>query len=542
MRHLDFMKFFGLSIASVAVFSFVTGADAASYSGRSAYERMTGSPVVSRMPTMPSLPGMAVGNISQDVPTTPFVPSEPNEPDEPDTPSADCPDGEIKNSGYTIEACMTDMLRCVNGGGMPGGLNDLFDDNVRESVAVGMGVCAAQVDKCISDVRVDCKYIYDNAGDVWADFNSRRVQPAYYDFVLRKTGLSPYQAEYTCRMLDNDQGEQYAYWDAVNGACMVRVAAFNKDEQIKNSWLFGAAGDDTLAQVWRATGETFTCNKDLFGFSLMNDTNTAAVVGIGGGTLLGAGIGAAVGSGNGARVRIACVTEYGKDFLTCLNENSATEKYPVIQHCIDESASSDLECQRILESKGTVKEDLVAVFCPSVATWADCANALISPFDICKDASVTSAEQCEQLVKQQLSGAGRGKATAIGAATGAGVGGLATAITAFVEKNNINCRVGNGLNTVSYGKSYTIPTLRDLYLKFGLQLPDVVSPGANIAGCDAWVNACAEYLDLNMCRFAQFNYKSSDGVVAQSVPAACVVSDGVCIENYPVTKSYGVCE
>ena len=143
---------------------------------------------------------------------------------------------------------------------------------------------------------------------------------------------------------------------------------------------------------------------------------------------------------------------------------------------------------------------------------------------LCKDASVTSAEQCEQLVKQQLSGAGRGKATAIGAATGAGVGGLATAITAFVEKNNINCRVGNGLNTVSYGKSYTIPTLRDLYLKFGLQLPDVVSPGANIAGCDAWVNACAEYLDLNMCRFAQFNYKSSDGVVAQSVPAACVVS------------------
>lgn len=69
--------------------------------------------------------------------------------------------------------------------------------------------------------------------------------------------------------------------------CLIRVAAYNKDKHISNSWLFGAAGDDRPAEVWKAAGDTFSCNKDLFGFSLMNDTSTAAVVGVGGGTVLG---------------------------------------------------------------------------------------------------------------------------------------------------------------------------------------------------------------------------------------------------------------
>ena len=46
-----------------------------------------------------------------------------------------------------------------------------------------------------------------------------------------------------------------------------------------------------------------------------------------------------------------------------------------------------------------------------------------------------------------------GKSIAVGTAIGAGAGGLATAITAYVEKSNINCRVGDNLNQVGFGKS-----------------------------------------------------------------------------------------
>jgi len=52
-----------------------------------------------------------------------------------------------------------------------------------------------------------------------------------------------------------------------------------------------------LAEVWKPAGSSFSCNKDLFGFSLLNQTSTVAVVGIGGGTVVGAGIGAIAGHG-----------------------------------------------------------------------------------------------------------------------------------------------------------------------------------------------------------------------------------------------------
>ena len=54
--------------------------------------------------------------------------------------------------------------------------------------------------------------------------------------------------------------------------------------RLLNSWLFGGVGNDNVAEVWKPAGTRFTCDKDLFGFSLLNDTKTAAVVGIVGGT------------------------------------------------------------------------------------------------------------------------------------------------------------------------------------------------------------------------------------------------------------------
>ena len=230
----------------------------------------------------------------------------------------------------------------------------------------GMNLCASQVERCIADVRRNCANVYRTSADVWIDFNSRRVQPAYYNFVLRKTGLTPNQAENTCRLLDvntygssfdavansgnvtaeyniqvgayNSQGGNmlvknnplgadlnygnsgvdgerghYARWDPTTAECWVRVAAYNKNSQIKNSWLFGAAGNDQPAEVWRLAGDTFTCNRDLFGFSLMNQTNTAAVVGMGGGALVGAGVGAI--AGHGARA-FDCTKNSHREMLT----------------------------------------------------------------------------------------------------------------------------------------------------------------------------------------------------------------------------------
>ena len=130
----------------------------------------------------------------------------------------------------------------------------------------------------------------------------------------------------------------------------------------------------------------------------------------------------------------------------------------------------------------------------------------------------------------------------VGAAIGAGTGGLATAITAFVERNNINCRVGDGLNTVAFGKSHSIDTLKDFYVKWNLRLPDTVAPTETAVDCKSWKLACAQYTDLNQCKAAALNYKPEiDGTITL-VRSACAVSGSVCIENAPVAKSYGACE
>lgn len=699
MRCSNLKKMVGMSFAGIGIFAFVGMCYAATNPGRSAYSNVRGV-TTARMPSMPTLPGMAVGNTTQNVPTVPSVPDvpdvpdtpdQPDQPDEPDNPMPECPDGGVKNSTYTVENCMNDVLRCVNSGALPGGLNDLFNEDLRNAIENGMGICSVQVDKCITDVRKDCRNVYRSAADVWIDFNSRRVQPEYYNFVLRKTGLTPNQAENTCRLLDkNTYGSSftavsnsgnvtaeyntkvgayngqhgnvlvksqpmgvkvndgnpgvdggrghYARWDASTATCHVRVAAYNKDEQIKNSWLFGAVGNDKPAEVWKVAGETFTCNKDLFGFSLMNDTNTVAVVGVGGGTLLGAGIGLAAGHGD---QRFDCANDKHRELLfEELRGDAAVGVLGEYMQTSSRIALSDKtldmdQCSEIMDLYDTYRQIKTAVddcdgprtqvevhreilaVCnismPTTATDQDVLNACIgslaeknSVFNICFDASVKTLDDCTQKVlahyaaqdsatSQQctqfrdiniakLKGEGiycnpsesgcrshqelrpeldrlgrvftdevtnmfekgidgnRGKTTAIGAATGAAAGGLATAITAFVEKNNISCRVGDGLETVAYGKSYSIGNLRDFYVKWNLQLPDTISPTAHVTDCQSWKDMCAAYTDLGLCKSAQFNYKPADAPTIKAIPSACVASGSVCIENYPVAKSYGACE
>ncbi len=714
MRNL--LKMFGISGALMGLIATVSGADAAT--GRASYANVRASvnanAAVERMPSMPTLPINSVGNMSPNLPSETPNPTPDPKPDDPkpDDPTPDpeptpeCPDGGVKNSTYTVENCMTDILSCVNGGALPGGMNDLFNEDLRNAIVNGMGLCTVQVEKCISTVRRDCKNIYRTSADVWLDFNSRRIQPEYYNFVLRKTGLTPNQAENTCRLLDkntygssfnavansgnvtaeynkrtgaynkqqgnvlvknNPQGVQvndnnpgvdgqrghYARWDATTADCWLRVAAYNKDSQIKNSWLFGAAGDDKMAETWKQAGDTFTCNKDLFGFSLMNQTSTAAVVGIGGGTLVGAGIGAIAGHGarnfdcsNEGQVKklgeqlkasgkIAILNEYldagneiesnfkKLDRKQCENIVALATMYPQLISALDECANvssvstkntwsltihwvapeekKDEALQAIINEvfpkcKGkNVQQcaDFLAAHCET-GTPA-CINQLTSEgyidensknrgnFDVLVKSKEELTGKCtfkpiniakrdggmfycdkaetgcmpEPDIRLDANRLGRvlddleilngeksnmAKSVAIGAGVGAGTGGLATAITAFVERSNINCRVGDGLEQVSFGKSYSIGSLKDFYVKWNLHLPDTVAPTANVVDCATWRSACGTLTDLKQCAAAQVNYQPAGAPTIKLIKAACTPSGSVCIENYPVAVSYGACQ
>ena len=695
------LKLFGTSVAGLGIFVFVgnayavtarnTAGNVAQWNSRAG---VTTSVSSQRMPTMPTLPNFTVGNVSPDLPnnTTPSNPGDPDNPDNPDNPDPEpepeCPDGGVKDSEYTVDSCMNDVLMCINTGALPGGLNDLFNEDLRNSIVNGMNLCATQVEYCIANVRKICSYVYRSAADVWIDFNARKVQPAYYNFVLRKTGLTPNQAENTCLLLDvntygssfnavansgsvtseynigvgaynsqngnmliknNPQGAElnygnpgvdgqrghYARWDPTTAECWLRVAAYNKDTQIKNSWLFGAAGNDQPAEVWRQAGETFTCNRDLFGFSLMNQTNTAAVVGVGGGAVVGAGVGAI--AGHGARA-FDCSRASHREMLT--EELRADASFGSISEYLEDPILATVDeitrdqCEQIVllydkfvqvkealkkcntievtSSETTIYSD-VAVQCNNYINIEDCFSnvAMLNP---CKGQGFTTAQQCANFLAQQnadaaaalvdndpaasenefcsfqplnlarasgtgiycnAGGAGcqnavqisvdverlddiftseikdllqngeesnMGKSIGIGIGVGAGAGGLATAITAFVERSNISCHVGDGLAQVGYGKSYSIGSLKDFYVKWNLNLPDTITPTGTAVDCDSWKRACGTITNLEQCASAQLNYKPADAATTTLVPTACTVSGSVCIENYPVAKSYGACE
>ena len=642
-----------------------------------------------RMPTMPSMPNFSVGNISMDmpsiVPDTPDNPDNPDDPDEPDNPDnpddpdnpdepiePECPDGGVENSTYTIDNCMDDLLLCINSGALPGGLNDMFNDELRASIVNGMNLCAPTVERCITDVRKDCTNVYRTAADVWTDFNSRKVQPAYYNFVLLKTGLTPHQAENTCKLLDvntygssfnavsnaggvtaeynigtgaynnqnggllikrNPQGAtlnygnsgvdgargHYARWDAGTAECWVRVAAYNKDQQIKNSWLFGAVGNDQPAEVWRRAGDTFTCNRDLFGFSLMNQTNTAAVVGIGGGAVVGAGVGAIAGHGDRA---FDCSIEKHREMLTDLLKNdnligdiNALIDNPNTRLSNVDRIMSQSQCNQVVElyekfSQGrmtfisgeeqsyrmiitlTCGSDIQACFDEHATSCAargfttikECQDYLSAQqpnctgdLDACEEtfraqyglsdavqiniidrgtteySDGTPPEEIQDLLRvfsntdlvdllKNGEESNMGKAIGIGAGVGAGAGGLATAITAFVERSNISCHVGDNLAQVGYNKSYAIESLKDFYVKWNLNLPDIATPTGTATDCASWRRACNTVTDLEQCASTQITYKPTDGSTVMQIPGACAVSGGVCMENYPVAKSHGACE
>lgn len=665
-------------VAGCAALVFVGAAGAAPRS-------MATGATSARMPTMPTMSINTIGTHAISgvgTPTggagtvTPTPNPNPNPNPDPEPTPEGCEDGGVANSDFTVDDCMQSVLQCVQSGVLPNGLNDLFNEDLRNSIINGMGICASQIDYCIRNVRVDCRNVYDSSVDVWLDFNSRIVQPEYYNFVLRKTGLTPNQAENVCELLDKNtygksfaavsasgnvtseynnninaynnnsnvgknqpqgpmvnttangnvsgvDGERghYARWDATNGVCKVRVAAYNKDNLITNKWLFGAIGDDKAAEVWRDAGSSFTCNKDLFDFSLLNDTHTAAVVGMGGGTLLGAGIGALTGHAaksfdcNNADARkelynalqseglVSKLNQYLNpsviplsvsdfDAGICDDIKDLYTKLVDVKNAIDVRGEDNNKCNigvpggvRVIscDKKDSVKFDGEAkkitigeevfekvenlekiesgfreclgtcgqpVKFHSLKKVVDGNSIYCSGGEACVDVAVIKSEvrDLERVfsndkVSKVFQGTKStvGKNAAIGAGIGLGTGGVATAITAFVERNNISCHVGDGLDTVGFGKSYTIDSLKDFYVKWNLRVADSISPTARVTSCEDWIATCGMYTTEDDCNAVEINYQRPGRNTTTLVRSACRMSGSVCIENRSVAISYGAC-
>ena len=645
------------------------------------------SGATSRMPTMPVMPFNVIGNKTTSVSgggnggnNGGGDPDEPDPEPDPEPTPVKCPDGGVKNSTYTVENCMDDIYSCVQSGGLAGGINSMYDTNMFNSIVNGMGLCRAQVERCVSDVRINCKNVYRDMANVWLDFNERRVQPSYYNFVLRKTGLTPNQAENVCALLDvntygrsfdavsvqdgttyeynnnvnaynntngtsknaplgatpnygkentvDGQRGYYARWDAINGECLVRVAGYNKDKLITNSWLFGAVGDDKPAEVWQRAGSTFTCGKELFDFSLMNDTKTAAVVAPTGGAALGAVTGAIAGK----KAKSFNCASFGDDLITRIRENAGEttikqyissydgsascedvvdlyEKYSAMVtqkklcegYNFGEVVDVDITCPSSntslkIEKVNGVAENVVSSLvegdcvnsCKDTCDEQKCKNCLseklstyrsdlankcyfknleTNPKDIYCNTSEAGSEclgATEPDINRELNElkkvfgdansektpayliehgqeGTKGKGALIGAVSGAAAGGAAVGIVALIENKNINCKVGDGLESVAYGKTYTIDTLKNFYVKWKLNIPDTVTPTAVVRDCQEWINACAQFKTEDTCSAAQLNYQRSDMSTTVLVSGACKMSGSKCIENRSVAESHGAC-
>ena len=236
----------------------------------------------------------------------------------------------------------------------------------------------------------------------------------------------------------------------------------------------------------------------------------------------------------------------------CFSENVANDIFESIKNwvhgavpagnnttsdCIGYSSKTSAKTEEVKECK----------FINLNQSWADGTDVYCTK----KEGCLTREEFREQLKKldqlfnsiEILAGekGNRLKTTLVGAGIGAATGGTATAITAFVEKNNINCRVADGLARVSFGKSYTIDRLRDFYVKWALNLPSTIAPTAVVTNCDNWSLTCALFTDANECRNAKFNYRPGNLSSTTLINNPCTPSGSACIANLGVAQSNGVC-
>jgi len=494
-----------------------------------------------RAPTIPT-PNFPGGTMPNPINPTPTYPTTPD---------------------YLVEDCMKDLLTCVNGT-LPDGIASLYNADMRNSVINGMNLCAAVVDKCLNSARrLDGNKAYYVRNNVWADFNSREIQPQYYTHVMYKTGLTPNQAENTCWLLDrntygaaftavnakgvvtneynqgvnayNNQGGgkgnpmgqmvnnrgavdaqrgHYARWDATAGECLVRVAAYNKDELITDkSFFFGEFGGKQTAEKWVRTGTAFSCKMDFFGFNLMRDTQNIAI---------NTGTAAVVTTGG----------------ITAIAAGAAKEKYK-----LDEKNCGDKEFVKILDKAiadlngDSVKDKSclckLAGYGVVPGSGDDCGK--VEGYDR------TALDAAFDSHNNKGKGAAAGTAVAIAGGITFGAAALATGIAAFVEKNNITCRIGDGLETVGLGKSGRVKSLKDYYVEWALNLPDTVLPQQTVIDCPSWNLACNSITNIYDCTQAAVTYLPAGSTTSTMVNTACDVSGSTCVANDPIAISYGAC-
>ncbi|MDR1027525.1 MAG: hypothetical protein LBL46_03860 [Rickettsiales bacterium] len=582
----------------VALFA-AAGADGADrYGAETARVGATG-----RMPTglFPSAPA----------PSQPSVPGAPSQPTTPTQPVAPAPETPAAPS-YGVENCMTDLSTCVENN-LPNGIAALYNTDMRNSVVNGMNLCGPVVDKCVYDTRrLDGNKAYYAKNDVWIDFNSRVIQPQYYSHVLFKTGLTPNQAENTCRLLDvnaygasfaavnksgavtteynqnvnayNNQGGgknnpmgqlvntkgdvdaqrgHYARWDATAGECLVRVAAYNKDELITNEW-FGGIGDKKPAEQWKATGNGFKCAKETFDFNLMNNTKTAALasgIGVVGAAGVGAGIGAIAGhqagqnEDNEGAYASASIKFTGGTTGTAAGTAACTENNITMSISVDltpaeliayivPAINNNAECQKIVSASKSGDDTLVLTAKKTGPAGNKISYNYTNTASNPKLSTITPSGNLADGEKGGNWSAGKGAlvGAGIGAAVGVGVGGIATAITAFVEHNNINCRIGDNLETIGFGKNGRIKSLKEYYVEWALRLPDTVMPQQTATECNSWNTACGSINNIADCAQAVITYKPADSQISKQIETACVISGSTCVANNPVAVSNGACQ
>ena len=510
------------------------------------FRSAVGTAAIFRAPTIPSVTSPLVGGTTSGIPTA----------------------GAARR--YSVDNCMNDMLSCVTNT-LPDGINSMFNADMRNSVINGIGLCGTQIDKCVNDaVRVDGERAYYARNDVWVDFNSRVIQPTYYAFVLQKTGLTPNQAENTCWLLDRNvygpsfsainasnavtteynrpvtpynelggdavkdeplgpvvnttgavdaQRGHYARWDATTGECLVRIAAYNKGKLITNEWLFGALGDKQPAEMWKSAGESFVCNKDAFGFALRQATQTTALIGMGGGAVVGAGIGAIAGAVN-------AIDKY-EGTISLETDKCGSSKYVGLLN----KAANDLGYNKNILNDMDCKDYINMVINP------ESTGSFISP-----PTPLAVLTKMNELNEKAI---GKGVGTLVGTGVGAGIGlaagGVATAISAFVEANNISCHVGDGLDKIGFEKKGRVKSLKEYYVQWNLKLPDTVMPQQTVTECNSWNTACGTIVNIADCVIASVLYMPVGATTSTQVANACTVSGNTCVVNTPVAVSYGAC-
>ena len=502
--------------------------------GGTCHAAPTGRDTAARVVTMPVVPhtGGGIGGRTRPLPLR-GVPLPPGGGGGGTTtqPGAErCPDGTPLADLITQEDCMERILSCINGGALPNRINDLFDAETRTEVTRGMNLCGAQVDFCLRHAktsrivsnRVECDDIFSSRDALWAMFNSQVVQPRYHAFILSRTGLSPNQARRVCLLLDrnindpsfrpdanidvwadgflaNSRGE-FARWDAVEGRCLIRVAAYDgADRQIyvdliesegtistRPGWpahsalnidvARGGSIGQIPAETWVTAGETFTCDEDLFSYQLFHRATGERAAPVDAvearasrrmNPLLAAGLWAAVGAGGG-----------------------------------------------IVTSR-TVAEDRLG------GTWGQAAIGAGVAGTIAYFVQANQVRQDERGLENEA----RRETERLQAEADAEANRLRTQ----ANIDGVTCRVGDRLDQLVLAQQGRVNSLREFYVQWRLEMPDFAQPVGNIIGqnCTDWLNVCSRITGLNtswreVCSDAAVTYRPIAGNAIR-IEGACEV-------------------